>query len=321
MFGRWARRHLARSRWDVIHCWSGVSEEILEAFRSRDGLTLLMRGSCHIAVQRRLLEEESARASTSLDRPSDWMVRREIREYAKARAIVVLSTFSARTFEDEGIPQTRLHLLTLGVDLAAFRARPEAIAARLARIRRGDPLTVLYVGSVSFQKGILDLARAITLVDPDRFRFVLAGKVLREARPIVRSLGARASVLGKLPQASLPGLYERADIFLFPTIQDGFPVVLAQARAAGLPIITTPHGAGEDVIDQGRDGWIVPIRDPEEIAGRLRWCDAHRDELGAMVAANLEGRSRDWSEVAAEFEAICRERTDRVTFEPALHAV
>ena len=48
MFGRWAERELSRERWDVIHCWSGVSEELLASTRVDSSLTLLMRGSAHI---------------------------------------------------------------------------------------------------------------------------------------------------------------------------------------------------------------------------------------------------------------------------------
>src|SRR4029453_3283978 len=151
LFGRWAARELARERGDVIHCWSGVSEEILSSGSARNALTLLMRGSSHVVTQRRLLDEESARASMPLDRPSDWMIARERREYELADRINVLSTFCWRSFEDEGTAPDRLALLPLGVDIEAFRPSADVEQRRRRRILAGEPLRVLYVGLLSFR--------------------------------------------------------------------------------------------------------------------------------------------------------------------------
>jgi hypothetical protein len=87
LFGRWAAREVGKQSWDVIHCWSGVSEELLAAAQHRKGLTMLMRGSAHIATQSRLLREEAERTGVALDQPSPWMVDREQREYALPRGV------------------------------------------------------------------------------------------------------------------------------------------------------------------------------------------------------------------------------------------
>jgi len=310
MFGRWAARELARERWDVIHCWSGVSEEILESPDAKKAFTFLMRGSSHVLTQRRLLDEESHRASVVLDKPSEWMIAREQREYELADRINVLSSFSRRSFEEEGTPSSRLSLLPLGVDLEAFRPTPEVDELRRRRILEGHPLRVLYVGLLSYRKGLLDLARTIERLEEGRFHFTLVGQQMPEAEVLVTSLASRVEILGKLPQSSLPSAYGLADVFLFPTIEDGFPVVLAQAKAAGLPIITTPHGAGTDLIQHGRDGWIVPIRDVDALVEQLLWCDTHRTALADMAGNRGSCPSRSWAEVAADFEQICASARD-----------
>jgi glycosyltransferase involved in cell wall biosynthesis len=307
-FGRWAARALSQERWDVIHCWSGVSEEILASPAARHSLTLLMRGSSHVRTQRRLLDEERARVGIELDRPSDWIVERELREYERADRILVLSTFSARTFGDEGVPARRVRVLPLGVNVDTFAATRETIAKRVQRIISGDPLTVLFVGSLLFRKGLWDLALAARALDRRRFRFLLVGERVPETRDLTASLNGIAEATGSLPQSELPDAYARGDLFLFPTIEDGFPVVLAQARAARLPIITTLHGAGVDLIDEGRNGWIVPIRDAGAIVERLEWCERNRGALADMIKHAGEYRPmRSWADVAADFERICEE--------------
>jgi glycosyltransferase involved in cell wall biosynthesis len=136
--------------------------------------------------------------------------------------------------------------------------------------------------------------------------FRLVGPHLREARPILSSLRGLASISRKRPQALLPDIYAWGDVFVFPTIEDGFATVLAQANAAALPIITTPNCSGPDLVRQDQTGWIVPIRAPESVVERLRWCNTHRQELAEMVdGLYSEYRPRGWGEVAADFEALC----------------
>jgi glycosyltransferase involved in cell wall biosynthesis len=308
-FGRWAARELAGGQWDAIHCWSGVSEELFQSRVAGRALTLLMRGSAHIVVQRRLLDEESQRAGAELDRPSDWMIARECREYALAERIVVLSSFAAATFREQGLSGDRLEVLPLGVDVGAFRPAPEVFAARAARIRGGDPLHVLYVGALSYRKGLLDLIQAARSPAMAACRFTLVGNVMPEVRPLLRELPRNVEIVNRVPQHDLPGIYARADLFLFPTIEDGFPAVLAQAQAAGVPILTTPNGAGHDIVRSARDGWIVPIRDAGAIVERLAWCAGNRTALASMAAAAGDGAvARTWDQAAEEFERACARR-------------
>jgi glycosyltransferase involved in cell wall biosynthesis len=307
MFGSWAARQLAGEEWDVIHCWSGVSEELLRSTRVRARCRLLMRGSSDIRVQSRLLKEEEARTGAGLEQPSPWMIARELREYELADKILVLSTFSRESFEAEGVSPDKLRMVPLGVDVSAFRLTPQQINDRRDGILAGRPLRVLYVGHVSFRKGIFDLAAAVEQLGGNTsFEFSCVGRVTPEASAIVQRLGTRVAFKGHVPQAALPGVYAAADLFMFPTIEDGFPQVMAQAKAAALPIITTAHCAGVDIVTEGRDGWIVPIRNPGALVERLHWCSAHRREIACMTSRiHDEFRPRDWAEVAADFERVC----------------
>lgn len=308
-FGRWAERALVREPWDVIHGWSGVSEEHLTSGRVRRQLTLLARGSSHIDEQSRLLADEEVRAGVPIDRPSRWMRERETREYAAADAIGVLSSFARESFIRCGVPPERVAIIPPGVDTTAFAASAAMREARRRRILSGAPLRLLYVGALSYRKGLLDLAAAITRLDPARFELRVVGPALPEAAGILAGLEHRVTRVGKVPEPALPAQYAEADVFVFPTIEDGFAVVLNQAMAAGLPIVTTPNSAGPDLIREGEDGWIVPIRDPEALASRLAGLDATREALaGAADRAGRSDRLLDWTAAAARFEAACSAR-------------
>ena len=305
MFGAWARNQLLKEGpWDAIHSFSGVSEEILRCDVLRPCVQLV-RASSHIEVQARILAEEETRAGMRLDHPSRWIIQRELREYELAPTIVVLSEFARRTFLERGVPESKLRLMPLGADLRGFWPAPEIVDERIRRIRAGEPLTIVYAGSVSFRKGMFDLARIIHALGGRGFRFRLAGSVMKEGRQLVKELEGEASFLGKVPQETLPQVYASGDLFLFPTIEDGFPVVLAQAQTSGLPVLSSANCAAAELIRDGH-GWVLPIRTPELFIERLLWCDSHREELAQMVRSlYVSGVTRDYDTVAADFEEIC----------------
>jgi glycosyltransferase involved in cell wall biosynthesis len=241
-------------------------------------------------------------------RPSKALIAREEREYSKADRIVVLSTFARNSFIRQGIPKERLSLLSLGVNTAMFRASEEVLQARTRRILSSTRLRVLWVGTMSFRKGLLDFIEIVRLLGPDRCAFRFVGDVSKDVNAVAKELENSVEIVPRQRQWDLPQQYAWADVFIFPTIEDGFAVVLAQAHANGLPILTTGNCAGPDMIQEGHTGWILPIRDPRAFVDRLIWCDEHREALAAMVTDTaMTFEPRDWDQVAMEFETICAE--------------
>lgn len=307
MFGRWGARELKKSDFDVVHCWSGVAEETLLALEGSGTMRLLMRGSAHIRSQQRLLAEEAKRTGLPVPGPFQWNIEREEREYELTDKIVVLSSFALRTFHEEGVPENKLRLLPLGTRVSRFRPEHKTIEDRCSRIRSGGPLRILYVGALSARKGLWDLGVvARRLAGQMEFRCVGASE--RSTKSLASSLERWIDFKGKVPESSLPDQYSWGDVFIFPTIEDGFAAVLAQAQAAGLPILATPNCSAPDIVIPDRTGWIVPIRDPEALEERLRWCNANRERLAAMIREAAESfQVRSWDEVAADFEKMAQE--------------
>jgi glycosyltransferase involved in cell wall biosynthesis len=203
LFGRWAATELAKEHWDVVHSWSGVSEEILHALAGKSTFKLLMRGSAHIVTQARLLEEEERRVGKPQDRPSRWVIAREKREYELVDAIAVLSTFSYSTFVAEGCPKEKLRILLFGASLDQFRPNVQIIEDRRRRILSGEPLRVLNVGMFSFRKGVWDLAEIIKCLSGERFDFRFVGPITTEAQFLAGELSDSATFISKQPQLEL----------------------------------------------------------------------------------------------------------------------
>jgi glycosyltransferase involved in cell wall biosynthesis len=316
MFGRWAAKELLKDHWDVVHPWSGVAEETLQALEGKPTLRILMRGSAHIFTQAELLKEEEERTGSPQDRPSPWIISRELREYKMADKIAALSSFARDSFIANGLNPQKVPLLPLGASLEMFRPSPQTIEERCRRILSGEPLRVLFVGTLSFRKGLHDLAyvvKKLTGSSPgdNRFRFRFIGPVASEATSMEAELSSLAEFIPKQPQAELVNWYSWGDVFIFPTIEDGYAVVLAQAVFSGLPVLTTTNSGGPDLIKHNETGWILPIRSPQLFVERLHWCESHREELASMARRIYDDfKPRDWADVAADFESICVNATD-----------
>ena len=105
--------------------------------------------------------------------------------------------------------------------------------------------------------------------------------------------------LPRVSQHKLPEDYFCADLFLFPTLEDGYAAVLSQASAAGLPVLATTNCGAKDFLKEGKDAWIFPIRRPDLIQKRLEWCDQHRQGLVKVaIEAGKPKGAMEWRERA-----------------------
>jgi glycosyltransferase involved in cell wall biosynthesis len=153
---------------------------------------------------------------------------------------------------------------------------------------------------------VWDTAAAIRELANEPFTFRFVGPILSEAAGLARQLRSAAVFLPKQAEANLPSQYGWGDLFVLPTIEDGYQSVLVQAAAAALPIITTPNGAGHDLVHEDQNGWIIPIRSPGALVDRLRWANTHRSEVAEVVRYSHERfEPRDSARVATDFEEFC----------------
>jgi glycosyltransferase involved in cell wall biosynthesis len=304
-FSNWAAGVVRKNKFDIVHVFSGVAEEVFQATDPRKSIRVLVRGSSHIEEQFEILCAEEKRAGYPIDKPSDWMRRRELREYELADVVIVLSRFAYDSFVRCGVAPEKLRILPLGAQLSLFRSIADKIAERQRRIRERQRLRVITVGTFSLRKGAFDLIEIARKAQHfAEFRFI--GSMDRTGARLAKKATELIEFVPKVSQFDLPKQYNWGDVFLFPTLEDGYAVVLAQAEAAGLPILTTTNCAGPEIVRNDKTGWVFPIRRPDLFVDKLRWCDQYREELAAMVENVYNAYApRDWADVAHNFVDIC----------------
>jgi len=143
------------------------------------------------------------------------------------------------------------------------------------------PLRVLFVGSMSQRKGLADLFAAMKLLHRPDVELIVMGSPVVEMDFYHQQL-SNFIYEPTRPHQEVLKLMQSCDVFVLPSIVEGRALVQQEAMSCGLPLIVTPNAGGEDLIEEGRTGFLVPIRSPEKIAEKIAWFADHRDKIAEM---------------------------------------
>lgn len=298
-------RHLARPGSGVraVYAYEDGALHSFRAARARDIKTIYDLPITHWRTARQVLAEESEVHpdwAGTIDglKDSEAKCARKDEEIALADHVVVASAFTRKSLTD--------HFgSTLEISITPYGA-PAPLIPRPGVRPPGEPLRVIYAGHLRQRKGIAYLFEALKQAD-FLWELTLAGpKPAETCGPLERALDdPRCRWLGAIPHAKLLEQMTRAHVFVFPSLIEGFGLVILEAMAAGLPVITTPHTAGPDCIEEGVDGFIVPIRDAEAITCRLAALYDDEDRRFAMASAALATASRlTWERYERQISAL-----------------
>jgi glycosyltransferase involved in cell wall biosynthesis len=171
----------------------------------------------------------------------------------------------------------------------------EAVAKPVTVIDR--PLLVVWAGNISIGKGAHYFLDAWRALNGGRGAYAqVYGRVGLPER-VLRPVPEGIDLMGSVPQVELFAAFEKADILVFPTLADGFGMVVTEAFSRGLPVITTDKAGASDLVEHGRNGMIVPAADSTALTEALLWCLDNRKALYQMRFHALETARRwQWSD-------------------------
>jgi alpha-maltose-1-phosphate synthase len=226
----------------------------------------------------------------------------EAREHELARRIVVGCTYARDSLVAEGIPADKLRVNPYGVDWRRF-----VEAAQVSRQATTRPLRFLFVGSVTARKGVPVLLEAWRALAPREAELWIAGNIGARERPLIPALpGLRC--LGQVPHAEMPSLFAQSDVFVLPSLFEGFGLVLLEALASGLPIIATRHTGAVDFLGESALGELIEAGSVESLIGALqRYLERRPDRSQVLAAAApLEARF-SWSAYGDRWAELLRQ--------------
>lgn len=270
------------------------------AFRRTEGIRVLNYPIAHHRYIQGFVAEEAerepgfARTLPDWSLPPAWVEPRLDAECALADRILVGSTFARDSFVAEGFPAEKLLVVPYGAAIEKFQPANDFT-------RKADDFRLLFVGQLAQRKGLSYLLRAYEAFHGPGTRLTLIGGFYGDDSALApyRNLFEH---IPHLPQMDLIDHYRRADVFVFPTLIEGLGLVVLEAMACGLPVITTPNGPG-DIVRDGIDGFVVPIRDPDAIVEKLEYLRAHPEHRREM-GINARQRALEFSWAAYQRRGV-----------------
>lgn len=250
---------------DIFHGWNGHCLRSLKKAKRSGAITFLERASSHINTYEKLVSEEYKKWGIKSDVISVSSKKRLIEEYKIADFINVPSEFAYTSMLENGIPKEKLNLLPFGVDIDKFSVKKETR-------KPNSEYMVLFVGQVGFRKGIPYLLEAWQRLKLKNARLYLVGGEEEVTKDYLRDYRSDPTIEFVGYANPLP-YYQAADVFVFPSIEEGSALVNYEALACGLPVITTFNSGS--IVKDGESGFIIPEGDSESIAEKIRYFYEH----------------------------------------------
>ncbi|MEQ1885601.1 MAG: glycosyltransferase family 4 protein [Bryobacteraceae bacterium] len=271
---------------DAFFGYSNASLETIHA-ANRLGLWTVVDQIDPAKTEFDLVTEEHKRfpaLAPPMSEPPESYFRRIRSEWDASDAIVVNSDWSRVALIEQGVEPEKLHVVPLAYE-------PTSEAEPRSEMR--NVLKILWVGTMCLRKGLPYALAAAARLTKAPVQFTFAGPL--EVNSAALNLPSNCEYVGAVPRSETVRLYQQHDVFLFPTLSDGFGLTQLEAMSYGLPVIATPCCAS--VVENGESGFVIEPRDPDAIVTAIERFLSDASLLPAMSAAALR-RSRDFSTAA-----------------------
>ena len=292
-----AKEHDAK----IVYLWAGLPTEVFRHFKELGAAIIIERINCHQATARDILLTGYQRLGLAGSCPiSEADIRVENEKLAMTDAIFCPSPMVYASMVSNNVPEEKLLSTSYGWAPSRFPDR----AARPPQRRKP---VFLFVGTLCVRKGVPLLLEAWQRARIDG-ELILCGGVDDEIKTHFADL-LQGNNIRYIPYTQNIGkLYSQADVFVFPTLEEGGPMVTYEAMAHGIPPLVTAMGAGAIARD-GVDSVILPDDDPEAWAAAFNSMAAdpeRRLSLGQQAEARAQAFT--WEKVAAQRATLLRKK-------------
>jgi glycosyltransferase involved in cell wall biosynthesis len=214
-----------------------------------------------------------------------------------AKIVCVSKRLQQELAERSPLPKQKLKLIYNGVDPQAFSAAP-AFGLKEELGLQQDSTLVVSIGNIRPAKGyeyLVDAAVAMAEVNPS-IHFVVVG---HQKKTLFNTLMEQVSQAPRQPnihwlgfRQDVANILRQADIFLLPSVSEGFSISTVEAMMAGVPVIATRSGGPEEIIIDGETGILIPIKDPGAMVSAVQNLQdpAERNRLARQGKHNAQSR-------------------------------
>ena len=228
-------------------------------------------------------------------RDSEKKLKRKDHELQLADRIFVASSFTAQTLQDYPYKLSHITVIPYGF--------PSVVQNRIYEPIVGRKIKLLFVGGLSQRKGIANLFEAIEGMEELVDLTIVGHKSVSDCKALNCAL-EKHNWIPSLPHNEILLLMQKQDLFVFPSLFEGFGLVITEAMSQGTPVITTNRTAGPDLIVHGENGWIVEAGSTVSLKKQLEAIIQNRNCIQkAGEAAMNTARNRPWDVYGRELAA------------------
>ena len=168
------------------------------------------------------------------------------------------------------------------------------ISKKKETYKNNKTINILYVGSVSYMKGIVCLLKAYQSLPSGKFTLTVVGDI-QINRSLLEEYKESVSFVGYIPHDELEEYYCKSDVFVFPSLGDSFGLVVLEAMSYGLPVICSDHAGASDLVVDGYNGFKVKSGDYLQIAEILNnLFDAEEQLKNLSLSAQMTAEQYSW---------------------------
>ena len=274
-----AKRLESRAGLSAVYCGEDAALETFRAAR-RQGLKCVYDLPIgYWQAARRLFDEEKELmpefAGTLQGRDeSPAKLERKREEAELADRIIACSPFVASTLKDAGFADSKISVVPYG-------GPPPVQAMEVDRKDTQGPLKLLFAGSIGQRKGVGYLMKAMQDLKGLPVELTLMGSFVG-SRSVFRPYESLFHHAPPRAHSAVLELMRQHHVLVLPSLFEGFALVILEAMACGMAVIVTPNTGGAEIVRDGTDGFVIPIRSSEAISEKVRWMVRHRDETQQM---------------------------------------
>ena len=231
-----------------------------------------------LAVKQLFLEEICLypKSATSLNKEYELTLSNKelqclIDEPLMANLIITASSYTKNTLVEYGAAEKQIKVIPYGVDVLKFPFYNRKIS------KKKDPkfFNILFIGSLNQRKGILYLLEAIEKLANKNVQLLIVGRGIFDLNLLNKNTVSKVSVFNNLSQQGLVDLMHQSDVFVLPSIVEGFGQVILEAMCTGLPVIASVNSAAPDLIINNYNGFTMPLRDVNFLMNKLNFLIEH----------------------------------------------
>jgi glycosyltransferase involved in cell wall biosynthesis len=290
LFDIFAQKHISTDADLVVHTDSGLVKTFEKA-RSLGVPTVILHRTLHPLHVVNILREESKRfgiKEKSVLIHEKWVINR-VKTLRYCDKILALSKLEVDSLVKYGIPKSKIELIHHGQGVNTNYFKPSN--------RKEEKFTVLFLGHKSLIKGVPYLLEAWRKLNLKDAKLIVAGYQDKKLIEIYQ----------KRTRFEAPGIvnplkyYQKAHVYILPSLGDSFPRTMLEAMSCGLPVIISDMVGAKDIIEDGKEGFIIPARNINAIIDKIRYFYDNPDEVKRMGKnAREKAEQFTWKKFAQE---------------------